>query len=639
MSGIIKLTLPDLKIIEAEKGSTAFDVVGKIGKGLQKAALAVKVDGVILDLACIIEKDAALNVITFDSPEGKDIFRHSASHLMAQAVKRLYPGAKIAIGPAIENGFYYDFDIEDRITVEDFEKIEAEMKKIVDENLDIVREDISSNEAIKIFEKLNEPYKAEMIKDLGADTVSIYKQGEFTDLCRGPHLPKTGALKAFKLLSIAGAYWRGDEKNRMLQRIYGTAFPDAKELKKHLDFLEEVKKRDHRKLGKDLDLYSTHEDAGGGLIYWHPKGARIRSIIEEWWRQEHFAGGYEILYTPHVGRSSLWETSGHLGFYSENMYSPMNIDGNEYYVKPMNCPFHIKIYQTSMHSYRDLPLRWAELGTVYRYEKSGVLHGLLRVRGFTQDDAHIFCTESQIESEVIEVLRFSLRMWKILGFTDIKAYLATKPEKSVGEAEKWETAQKSLMKAVESENLKIELDEGGGAFYGPKIDLKVRDSIGREWQMTTIQFDFNEPERFDMYYIGEDGQKQRPYMVHRALLGSLERFFGILIEHYSGKFPVWLAPVQAMLINVSEEQVDYIKEIKSKMLSMGMRPAMDLRNESIGYKIKAAIGQKVPYICVAGNKEVESGKLSVRKRGESDSKIMSIDEFFANLKAENDSKE
>ncbi len=639
MSGIIKLTLPDSKVIEAEKGSTAFDIVGKIGKGLQKAALAVKINGEYRDLSAKIDDDALLNVLTFDSPEGKDIFWHSASHLMAQAVKRIYPGAKIAIGPAIENGFYYDFDIEERIAVEDFEKIEAEMKKIADENLDIIREELSSAEAVKFFDKINEPYKAEMIKDLGAETVSLYKQGEFTDLCRGPHLIKTGALKSFKLLSLAGAYWRGDEKNRMLQRIYGTAFPDPKELKKHLDFLDEIKKRDHRKLGKDLDLYSTHEDAGGGLIYWHPKGARIRSILEDWWRQEHFAGGYDLLYTPHIGRSTLWETSGHLDFYSENMYSPMDVDGNEYYIKPMNCPFHIKIYQTSLHSYRDLPLRWAELGTVYRYEKSGVLHGLLRVRGFTQDDAHIFCTEAQIESEVAEVLRFSLRMWKILGFTDIKAYLATKPEKSVGENDKWETAKKSLMKAVESENLKIEIDEGGGAFYGPKIDLKVRDALGREWQMTTIQFDFNLPERFDLYYIGEDGQKQRPYMVHRALLGSLERFFGILIEHYAGKFPVWLSPVQAVLINVTEEQENYLKDIKSRMLSMNMRPSLDLRNESIGYKIKAAIGQKVPYICVAGNKEVESGNLSVRKRGENDSKIMSVDEFIKILKNEADSKE
>ena len=639
MSGIIKLTLPDSKVIEAEKSSTAFDIVGKIGKGLQKAALAVKVNGDLRDLSYKVENDALLHVITFDSPEGKDIFWHSASHLMAQAVKRIYPGAKIAIGPAIENGFYYDFDIEERIAVEDFEKIEAEMKKIADENFDIIREELSSADAVKFFEKINEPYKAEMIKDLGADTVSIYKQGEFTDLCRGPHLAKTGAIKSFKLLSLAGAYWRGDEKNRMLQRIYGTAFPDPKDLKKHLDFLEEIKKRDHRKLGKDLDLYSTHEDAGGGLIYWHPKGARIRSILEDWWRQEHFAGGYELLYTPHVGRSTLWETSGHLDFYSENMYSPMDVDGNEYYIKPMNCPFHIKIYQTSLHSYRDLPLRWAELGTVYRYEKSGVLHGLLRVRGFTQDDAHIFCTEAQIESEVAEVLRFSLRMWKILGFTDIKAYLATKPEKSVGDNDKWETAKNSLMKAVESENLNIEIDEGGGAFYGPKIDLKVRDALGREWQMTTIQFDFNLPERFDIYYIGEDGQKQRPYMVHRALLGSLERFFGILIEHYAGKFPVWLSPVQAVLINVTEEQENYLKDIKSRMLSMNMRPSLDLRNESIGYKIKAAIGQKVPYICVAGNKEVESGNLSVRKRGENDSKIMSVDEFLKILKEEADSKE
>lgn len=629
MSDKITITLPDQSRKEADKGSTIYDIAGLIGKGLQKAALAAVVDGQPSDLTRKIEKDINLAIITFDSAEGKDLFWHSASHLMAQAVKRLYPSAKLAIGPAIDNGFYYDIDVNKTLTPDDLLEIENVMTKIVGENLPVTREELSRADAIKLFTSMGEDYKVEMLNDLPEGTVSMYRQGEFVDLCRGPHVINTGLFKSFKLLSIAGAYWRGDEKNRMLQRIYGIAFPDPKDLKKHLDFMEEVKKRDHRRIGRELDLFSTHEDVGGGLIYWHPKGARLRNILEDWWRKEHFKNGYEVLYTPHIGRSTLWETSGHLGFYKENMYSPMQIDDNDYILKPMNCPFHIKIYQTSLHSYRDLPLRWAELGTVYRYEKSGVLHGMLRVRGFTQDDAHIFCTPEQIESEIKEVLRFSLWMWKTLGFTEIKAYLATKPEGSVGETSRWETAQESLRKAIESANLKVELDEGGGAFYGPKIDLKVRDALGREWQMTTIQFDFNLPERFDMYYIGEDGQKHRPYMVHRALLGSIERFVGILIEHYAGKFPVWISPVQAILINVSEDQVPFINAMKANMIDKGYRPQADTRNESMGYKIREAVTQKVPYVCVVGKNEAENGTVSVRKRGEKDSVTMTIDEFYA----------
>lgn len=625
----IKVTLPDGKVIEAKKGDKVYDIIGKIGAGLQKSALAAVVNGEPKDLSSTVGSDSTLNVLTFNSSEGKDVLWHSTSHLMAQAVKKLFPDVKVAIGPSIDMGFYYDFDMSRAFTPEDLEKIEAEMQKIVDESVEIRREVFSKKDAIEFFKGMNESYKVELISELDAENVSIYRQGDFADLCRGPHVPNTSYIKAFKLTSIAGAYWRGDEKNKMLQRIYGISFTDKKDLKKHLDFMEEVKKRDHRRLGKELDLFSVHEETGSGLIYWHPKGARIRSIIEQWWREEHFANGYDVLYTPHIGRAHLWETSGHLGFYKESMYSPMDIDGSDYFIKPMNCPFHIKIYESNLHSYRDLPLRWAELGTVYRYEKSGVLHGMMRVRGFTQDDAHIFCTPEQIESEVKEVLRFSLKMWKILGFTDIKAYLATKPEGSVGDPARWEKAQESLMRAIESENLKVEVDEGGGAFYGPKIDLKVKDAIGREWQMTTIQFDFNMPERFGMYYIGEDGQKHRPYMVHRALLGSLERFFGILVEHYAGRFPSWLAPVQATLVNVGEDQADFVKKVKNRMTAEKLRVDIDIRSESMGYKIREAVSQKVPYIAVFGQKEVSENMVSVRKRGETDSTLMKIDEFIA----------
>lgn len=634
MSATVEITLPDSSKLTAERGISAYELVGNIGKGLQKAALAVKLDGKPADLSSSVEKDARLEVITFDTPEGKEIFRHSASHIMAQAVKRLYPSAKFAIGPAIESGFYYDIDLDEKLTPESLEKIETEMQKIVNEALAIKREELSRSDAIKLFDEHGEIYKVEMLNELQEEKVSIYRQGEFFDLCRGPHLPDTSYVKSFKLLSIAGAYWKGDEKNKMLQRLYAVAFPDKKLLKEHLDLLEEVKKRDHRRLGKELDLFSTHEEAGGGLIYWHPKGARLRNLLEEWWKNEHFKNGYELLYTPHIGRANLWETSGHLDFYNENMYSPMIIDESEYYIKPMNCPFHIKIYQSGLRSYRDLPLRWAELGTVYRYEKSGVLHGLLRVRGFTQDDAHIFCTPEQIESEVLEVLRFSLQMWKTLGFSEIKAYLATMPEKSVGESESWQKAQDSLTKAIEAENLPVEVDEGGGAFYGPKIDLKVKDALGREWQMTTIQFDFNLPERFDMYYIGEDGQKHRPYMVHRALLGSIERFIGILIEHYGGRFPLWLAPVQVQIINVKDEQKAYVDELKSKMIKAGIRAQTDNRSESMGYRVRDAISQKIPLVAVAGQKEAESSSVSVRHHGSSDSTLMTVDEFMDFLNKE-----
>lgn len=615
------------KTLEIQDGKTLLDVIAQLN-GKSKP-VAARINGALKDLRTVVTGTTQVELISFDSVEGRDVFWHSASHLMAQAVKRLFPEVKVSIGPAIDTGFYYDFDKPGGFTQEDLEKIEEEMRKIVTEDIPIIRKELPRKDAIDLFSTLGEIYKVELLQELSDDIVSLYEQGDFVDLCRGPHLPSTGYIKAFKLLSIAGAYWRGDEKNKMLQRIYGVAFPDEKMLKEHLAFLEEVKKRDHRVLGKELDLFSIHEDAGGGLIYWHPKGGRLRAILEQWWREEHFKNGYEILYTPHIGRATLWETSGHLDFYKENMYSPMDIDGNDYYIKPMNCPFHIKIYQTSLHSYRDLPLRWAELGTVYRYEKSGVLHGLLRVRGFTQDDAHIFCTPEQMEEEVREVLRFSLYMWKVLGFSNIKAYLATKPQKSVGDSNRWIDAQESLKKAVQAEKLDIEVDEGGGAFYGPKIDLKVKDALGREWQMTTIQFDFNLPDRFDLYYIGSDGQKHRPYMIHRALLGSIERFIGILTEHYAGRFPVWLSPVQIILVNVGPEQAEYTKDLALKLRVQGIRVKTDLRDETIKYKIRDAIEQKVPYIGVIGGREMQENTIAVRKRGEQKPETMKVNEFVA----------
>lgn len=552
---------------------------------------------------------------------------------MADAVLRLFPGAKLTIGPAIEEGFYYDIDCGKAFTEEDLGRIEKEMQKIVSEGLPFGREEVSRAGARKLF--ADNPYKLEMIDELPeGEIITVYRHGDFVDFCRGPHIANTGDIKAFKLQKVAGAYWRGDEKNKQLQRIYGTAFASMEELDDHLKLLEEAAKRDHRRLGIDLDLYSTLDDFGPGLILWHPKGGRIREAIETFWKAEHYKNGYEILYTPHIGRSSLWETSGHLEFYSESMYSPMDVDGFDYYIKPMNCPFHIMVYKTRIRSYRDLPLRWAELGTVYRYEKSGVLHGLLRVRGFTQDDAHIICTPDQIENEIAEVLRFSLFMWKSFGFTDIKAYLATRPAKAVGEPERWDQAIGALRAAIASEKLKYELDEGGGAFYGPKIDLKIKDALGREWQMTTIQFDFNLPERFNMNFIGADGQKHRPYMVHRALLGSIERFFGVLVEHYAGAFPAWLAPVQAVLIPVGQDFNDYAAAVCNSLRGAGFRAGVDTRPEKLGFKIRAAQMEKIPYMLVVGAREKESGNVSVRSRSGGDMGSMSAEDFVRRLSEE-----
>ena len=541
--------------------------------------------------------------------------RHSMAHVMAEAVIQMFPGAKVAIGPAIENGFYYDFGLPRALNPEDLETISEKMRGIIKQQVPFVKRLVSRKEALERF--ADQPYKVELIDGFPEDEeISLYSQGGFTDLCRGPHVESTAKLnpQAFKLLSIAGAYWRGDEKRSMLQRIYGTAWSSPKELKAHLTHLSEVEKRDHRKLGKDLNLFSLHEEAGAGLVYWHPKGTRVRMAIENFWRTEHYKNGYEMVCTPHIGKSWLWETSGHLDFFADGMYPPMEMDKANYYPKPMNCPFHIMIYNNTKYSYRDLPCRWAELGTVYRNEKSGVLHGLLRVRGFTQDDAHLICTPEQMEEEILQVIRFSLFMLRSFGFTEIHAYLSTKPEKSVGEKAKWDAATASLKKAIEVEGLSYEMDEGGGAFYGPKIDLKIKDAVGRAWQLSTIQFDFNLPDRFDMTFVDHDGQEKRPYMIHRALLGSLERFFGILVEHYTGAFPLWLAPVQAQVIPVAPTFHDYALEVERVFRDAGFRVEADLSGLRMNAKIRNAQNQKIPYMFIVGEKEQAAGGLSLRLR-------------------------
>jgi threonyl-tRNA synthetase len=615
----MKIIFPDLSSREFADGTTPFQVAQTISERLAKEVIAAKANESLVDLNQPLSGEVNLRLIKLGDPEGLEVLRHSASHIMAQAVRHLYPGVKLAIGPAIDNGFYYDFDRPESFKPEDLERIEAEMAKIINADLSFERFEMSKPEALDLFKKNGEKYKVELVEGLEDGTISFYKQGDFTDLCRGPHLPGTGRLKAYKLMSIAGAYWRGDSSREMLQRIYGVAFAGKQELDQYLKFLEEAAKRDHRKLGKELDLFSIDDQIGGGLVLWHPKGARVRREIEQFWMDEHYKNGYEIVYTPHVGRSTLWETSGHLGFYKENMYAPMDIEGQPFYVKPMNCPFHISIYKNRGRSYRELPFRWAELGTVYRYERSGVLHGLMRVRGFTQDDAHIFCRQDQMPEEIDRVLNFCLYIIRSFGFQDFKLYLATRPkEKSVGDEERWQAATEALRDAVAKTGLPSEVDEGGGAFYGPKIDLKIKDALGREWQCSTIQFDFNMSERFDLTYKGSDSADHQPYMIHRALLGSLERFFGVLIEHYEGAFPVWLAPVQALVLPVLPDNHEYSRSVMEELRGAGIRAEIDSRNEKIGYRIREAQLQKIPYMLVVGEREAKEGTVAVRTRKEGD---------------------
>jgi len=558
--------------------------------------------------------------------------RHSAAHIMAEAVLEIFPGAKFAIGPPIDYGFYYDFELPRPLTPDDLGAIEQRMRRTIGADLAFAHEEIAKDEARAMFS--DQPYKLELIDGIEDASVSLYKHAAFTDLCEGPHVERTGQVGAFKLTSIAGAYWRGDEHRPMLQRIYGALFATPQELEEHLARVEEAAKRDHRRLGRELDLFSFHEEFGPGLVYWHPKGGRLRTVIEDFWRQEHYRANYGIVYSPHIGKGTLWSTSGHLDFYGENMYSPMDVDGQDYYVKPMNCPFHIQMFKSMTRSYRDLPIRMAELGTVYRYERSGVLHGLLRVRGFTQDDAHIFCTPDQVQEEIGRALDFMFFFLGAFGFENYKVYLATAPDKYAGSREDWDMAEEVLRRCVEERNIPYEIDEGGAVFYGPKIDVKLLDVLGREWQCTTVQFDFNLPERFDIAYVGEDGKEHRPYMVHRALFGSIERFVGVLIEHYAGAFPLWLAPVQAVIIPIADRHIDYARRIVDDFRAEDLRVEIDDRGERMQAKIRDAQLQKVPYMLIVGDREQEAEAVSVRRRDGSDLGALPLFQLIDQLKDE-----
>ena len=625
-----EITLPDGSRRSYDAPPSVAEVAADIGPGLARAALAGKVGGQLVDTDFRIESDADVAIVTARDADGLEILRHSTAHLLAQAVQELFPGAQVTIGPVIEDGFYYDFSYERGFTPEDLERIEARMKELAKADLPVSRETVARDDAVEYFRSIGEHYKAEIIAGIPADeTITLYGQGEWKDLCRGPHVPSTGHLKSFRLTRTAGAYWRGDSSNEQLRRIYGTAWADSKSLKAYLKRLEEAARRDHRRIGTDLDLFSIQEGAGGGLVFWHPRGARIRRVIEDFWRERHERAGYELLFTPHIALEDLWDRSGHTDFYRESMYSPVEDEGRGYQLRPMNCPFHILIYRNRLRSHRELPIRWAELGTVYRREMSGALHGLMRVRGFTQDDAHVFCTEDQIQEEILRILDLALELFGAFGFEELKTVLATRPEKAVGAPEIWERATDALESALRERQMDFELDPGGGAFYGPKIDIKIRDAIGREWQCSTVQLDFNLPERFDLEYVAADGTRRRPIMIHRALLGSLERFFGILIEHYAGRFPFWLAPVQTAVLAITERQEAYARQVLNALQIAGLRAECDLRSETIGYKIRDHTLQGVPCLLVLGDREEQEGTVAVRSREAGDLGAMSLDDFMA----------
>lgn len=632
---LMKITLKGGVYREVPAGQTVGAVLKAAQGTLDAGILAAKVNGQVVDLSKALSEDAALEPLTFETAEGRDVYRHSSTHIMAQAVKELFPAAQLTIGPALEDSFYYDFAFERPFTPDDLEKIEARAADIIKRNLTISRREFTKQEAIDFFKARGETYKVELIQGFpDGEPISAYMQGEFVDLCRGPHLPTTGHVGALKLLTTAGAYWRGDERNPMLQRIYGTSFPTKAELDAHLARLEEIKRRDHRKVGKELDLISIQDDIGPGLVLWHPKGAAIRLLIENFWREQHIRDGYELVYSPHVARLDLWKTSGHVDYYRDNMFASMKLEGSEYQLKPMNCPYHIMIYKSHLRSYRDLPVRYGELGTVYRYERTGVLHGLLRVRGFTQDDAHLFCRPDQIEMEVSRVLDFTFFVLRTFGFMEFEVFLSTRPKESVGADEHWTLATSALEAALKNRNIAFHLDPGGGAFYGPKIDIKIKDALGRSWQCSTIQVDFNNPERFELSYIGEDGKAHQPIMIHRALMGSIERFFGILIEHYGGAFPTWLAPIQATVMSITDHQREYVSKVVAEMKSAGFRAEADLRNEKIGLKIREAEKAKTPFMFVVGDREVQSGTLSVRGRSGANLGSMTIAGAIDLLRAE-----
>jgi threonyl-tRNA synthetase len=639
----ITVTLPDGSQRTLPAGTRPIDVAKSIGPRLAQDAIAAKVNGELADLSRPLESDAALQILTTRDPEAIQVYRHSAAHLLAAAVVELYPETKLGIGPATDNGFYYDFQRDTPFTPEDLEKIEAKMRELQEKDLPYERRMTPKAEGLKKYAALGENMKCELIEERAGDIFSEYTLGpRFIDFCRGPHVPSTSYIKAFKVLSIAGAYWRGDEKNAQMQRIYGTAFFNKKDLDAYLNQLEEAKKRDHRKLGKELDLFSIQDLAGPGLIFFHPKGGIIRKILEDWMREECIVRGYSPVYTPHVARSDLWKTSGHYNFYAENMFNRMKLDDAEYQLKPMNCPFHILIYQDRLRSYRDLPVRLAELGTVYRYERSGVMHGLMRVRGFTQDDAHIFCTPEQIEDEVVNCLQFAKDVLATFGFDDYEAELSTwdggKSGKYDGTPDQWQLAEKALSRATDRLNMKVKVMADEAAFYGPKIDVKLVDAIGRLWQLSTVQFDFTLPRRFGLEYISEDGKAHQPLMVHRALFGSVERFFGILVEHYAGAFPVWLAPVQVAVLPITDRQTDYARTVVDQLKKAGLRVTLDDRSEKVNLKIREAQLQKIPYMLVVGGREAENGMVAVRNRKHGDLGAKPVGDFLLDIRALIDSK-
>ena len=626
--GEIRISMPDGSVLVQPSGTEIEDVIASWKKDLLPTTAAARVNGELLDLSRSVDSDASLELIDIRSKEGLSILRHSISHVMAQAVQDEFENVKVSIGPSIEDGFYYDFDYDKTFTPEDLGRIEQRMKEIVAGDYPFVREEVSREKAISVFRDKGESYKVELIEDLPEDvkTVSLYTQGEYVDLCRGPHIPSTGMIKAFKLTSLAGAYWRGDEKNRMLQRIYGTGFATQKDLDDYLTMIEEAKRRDHRRLGKELDLFQVNDEVGPGLIIFHPKGAMLRTIIEDWERKEHLKRGYDIVQGPQILRGDLWKKSGHFDNYRDMMYFT-EVEDQVYGIKPMNCLAHMMIYKSRIRSYRDLPLRYFELGTVHRHEKTGVLHGLLRARQFTQDDAHILCTPEQLNSEIRAIADFVAYAMKIFGF-EYEVELSTRPAKSIGSDEDWERATIALEQSLKDNKMIYDINEGDGAFYGPKIDFKLKDALKRKWQCATIQCDFTLPERFDLTYIGADGEKHRPVMLHRVILGAIERFMGVLIEHHAGAFPVWLSPVQATVLTVTENHIEYGEKVYRKLLDAGIRVEKDFRNEKLGYKIREAQNQKIPYMLVIGNKEVETGSVSPRQRDGQNLGMMDPDKFM-----------
>ena len=623
----IKISLPDGSAVSYPKGVTVREVIASWRDNLLISAVAAKIDGALVDLSSSVKEDSSLRVVDINSKEGLEILRHSISHVMAQAVKGIFDDVKVSIGPAIADGFYYDFEYAKSFTPEDLGKIEKGMNKIISADYPFERKDVSKEEAISIFKEMGETYKVELLNDMSQDVkcVSLYSQEGFTDLCRGPHIPSTGVIKAFKLTSIAGAYWRGDERNKMLQRIYGTGFANKRDLDAHLLMIEEAKKRDHRKLGRELDLFQINEEAGPGLIIYHPKGAILRTIIEDWEKKEHLKRGYDMVIGPQILKDDLWKKSGHFDHYRESMYFT-EVEGRTYGIKPMNCLAHMLIYKSRIRSYRDLPIRYFELGTVHRHEKTGVLHGLMRARQFTQDDAHILCTPQQLNSEIKAIADFVDYAMGIFGF-EYEVEFSTRPDDSIGSDEDWELAASALEQALKDKNISYDINEGEGAFYGPKIDFKLKDALKRSWQCATIQCDFTLPERFDLSYIGPDGEKHRPVMLHRVILGAIERFMGVLIEHYAGAFPVWLSPVQAVLLTVTEKQIPYGEEVYSQLIDADIRVKKDFRNEKLGYKIREAQTQKNPYMLVIGDREVDSKSVSPRRRDGKNLRSMSVDDF------------